>query len=87
MPRGAGGRWTEEGRTALGGTIPICTSGGLQSRGHPPYVTPLYSFVEALEQLRGSAGERQVPEARLGITSAELGNYNAALVHILEGVR
>ena len=60
---------------------------GLQSRGHPAYVTPFYSFVEALEQLRGRAGERQVKDARLGLTIAELGNYNAALVHVLEAVR
>ncbi len=86
IPRGQGGRWAEEGRTTLGGSIPISTSGGLMSRGHPPYVTPLYSFVEALDQLRGTAGKRQVSGATLGLTAAELGNYNAALVHVLEGV-
>ena len=85
-PRGRGALWAREGRTSLGGTIPIGTSGGLLSRGHPPYVTPLYSFVEALDQLRGTAGDRQVKNAQLGLTAAELGNYNAALVHVLEGV-
>jgi acetyl-CoA acetyltransferase len=84
VPRGAGARMAATGETALGGRIPICTSGGLQSRGHPAYVTPLYSFVEVMEQLRGRANERQVPNARLAVTSAELGNYNAALVHVLE---
>lgn len=87
VPRGRGGRWSAEGETSLGGRIPLCTSGGLQSRGHPAYVTPFYSFVEALEQLRGRAGDRQVADARLGLTSAELGNYNAALVHVFEAVR
>lgn len=86
IPRGQGADWAAEGRTTLGGDIPISTSGGLTSRGHPPYVTPLYSILEAVEQLRGGAGERQVPDARLAVTSAELGNYNAALVHVLEGV-
>jgi acetyl-CoA C-acetyltransferase len=57
------------------------------SRGHPAYVTPLYSFVEIADQLRGRAGERQVENARLGLTSAELGNYNAAIVHVLEAVQ
>ena len=85
-PRGKGGKWAAEGRTSLGGEIPISTSGGLTSRGHPAYVTPLYSFVEAYEQLMGLAGERQVKDAELALTSAELGNYNAALVHILEGI-
>jgi acetyl-CoA acetyltransferase len=86
-PRGQGARYAVEGRTSLGGDIPISTSGGLTSRGHPAYITPLYSFVEALDQLRGTAGERQVEGAELALTSAELGNYNAALVHVLEGVR
>lgn len=85
-PRGKGASYAAEGRTSLGGDIPICTSGGLTSRGHPAYITPLYSFVEIFEQLRGVAGQRQVHNAELALTSAELGNYNAALVHILEGV-
>jgi acetyl-CoA C-acetyltransferase len=83
-PEGRGALWAEEGETALGGSIPICTSGGLLSRGHPPMVTPLYSVVEAVQQLRGEAGARQVEGARLGLTSSELGNYNAALIHIFE---
>ncbi|KVQ61110.1 thiolase family protein [Burkholderia territorii] len=87
VPRGCGARWAAHGETRLGGRLPICTSGGLQSRGHPAYVTPFYSFVEAVEQLRGRAGERQVANAQLALTSAELGNYNAALIHILEAVR
>jgi acetyl-CoA C-acetyltransferase len=86
-PKGQGARWAEEGRTTLGGAIPIGTSGGLLSRGHPPYVTPLYSIVEAVDQLRGTAGNRQVANAELGLTAAELGNFNAALVHILERVQ
>ena len=85
-PRGRGARMARDGETSLGGRIPICTSGGLQSRGHPAYVTPFYSFVEIMDQLRHRAGERQVANARLALTSAELGNYNAALVHVLEAV-
>jgi hypothetical protein len=50
-------------------------------------VTPFYSLFEIKEQLTGRAGERQVKDARLAVTSAELGNYNAALVHVLEGVQ
>ena len=87
VPRGKGARLCAEGATSLGGRIPICTSGGLQSRGHPAHVTPFYSFFEVWEQLTGRAGERQVADARLAVTSAELGNYNAAMVHVLEGVR
>jgi acetyl-CoA acetyltransferase len=87
VPRGQGARLCAEGATSLGGRIPICTSGGLQSRGHPAHVTPFYSFLEIYQQLTGRAGERQVGNARLAVTSAELGNYNAALVHVLEAVQ
>jgi acetyl-CoA acetyltransferase len=87
VPRGQGARLCAEGVTSIGGRIPICPSGGLQSRGHPAHVTPLYSFLEVFEQLTGRAGDRQVRNARLAATSAELGNYNAALVHVLEAVQ
>lgn len=83
-PDGEGAVWAEEERTSIGGGIPICTSGGCMSRGHPPLVTPLYNVVEVVQQLRGEAGERQVEGAGLGLTSCELGNYNAALLHIFE---
>lgn len=86
-PRGKGAAMAKAGETTLGGRIPICTSGGLQSRGHPAYVTPFYSFVEVMDQLRNRAGQRQVQNARLAVTSAELGNYNAALVHVFEAVQ
>ena len=86
-PRGGGARAAQEGETRLGGRIPISTSGGLTSRGHPSYATPLYNFIEVADQLRGRAGQRQVANAELAMTSNELGNYNAALVHILEARR
>jgi acetyl-CoA acetyltransferase len=86
-PRGRGGIAALNGETRLGGRIPISTSGGLTSRGHPSYVTSLYNYVEVMEQLRGRAGERQVKDARWAIASGELGNYNAALIHVFEGIR
>jgi len=85
--RGEGARLCAEGVTSIGGRIPICPSGGLQSRGHPAHVTPLYSLLEVFEQLTERAGARQVKNARLAATSAELGNYNAALVHVLEAAQ
>lgn len=85
--RGQGAPAAAEGQTRLGGKIPISTSGGLTSRGHPAYVTSLYNYIEMADQLRGRAGERQVPNARLGMTTGELGNYNAALIHVLEAAR
>jgi acetyl-CoA acetyltransferase len=85
--RGEGAPGAAEGQTRLGGRIPISTSGGLTSRGHPAYVTSLYNLVEVADQLFGRAGERQVADARLALTTGELGNYNAALMHVLEAVR
>lgn len=84
--KGQGARAAFDGETRLGGRIPISTSGGLTSRGHPAYVTSLYNYVEMADQLRGRAGERQVKNARLGLVSGELGNYNAALIHVLEAM-
>lgn len=86
IPRGAGAKYAAEGRTKLGGDIPLSTSGGLTSRGHPAYVTPLYNLLEAAEQLMHRAGDRQVKDASIGLATAELGNYNAAMVHILERI-
>lgn len=86
VPKGHGARAAAAGETRLGGRIPVSTSGGLTSRGHPAYVTSLYNYVELAEQLRGRAGARQVKNARFGLSTGELGNYNAALVHILEAM-
>lgn len=75
---------TKEGRTAPGGDIALNTSGGCLARGHPPTITGLYGLYELFEQLRGGAGARQVKNAMHGLHICELGNYNAALVHVLE---
>jgi len=83
VPRGEGGIAAVEGVTSLGGDIPISTSGGCASRGHPPLVTPLYNVYEAVQQLRGEAGSRQVAGAEFGAVTGELGDYNATMMHIL----
>lgn len=73
-----------DGRTSMGGDLPINTSGGCLSRGHPPALTGLYGLYELWEQLNGRSGTRQVAHAQRGLHICELGNYNAALAHILE---
>jgi acetyl-CoA acetyltransferase len=60
---GEGGPLIEAGATALGGRIPVNTSGGLVSKGHPVGATGLSMVAELVEQLRGEAGERQVEGA------------------------
>ena len=83
--RGEGAAAAVDGRTFIDGTTPINTSGGCLSRGHPPALTALYGLLEAREQLLELSGGRQVTGARVAMTSCEAGNYNAAIVHVLEG--
>lgn len=56
-----------DGDTCLGGRIPVNTSGGLLSRGHPLGATGCAQIVEIAEQLRGRANGRQVEGARTGL--------------------
>ena len=85
FPRGQGWAAAADGRSAFDSVRPVNTSGGHLSRGHPPEATPLYDVVEACIQVLGRAGERQVRDARMAMTVSELGNYNAAIAHVLEG--
>jgi acetyl-CoA acetyltransferase len=55
------------GATSLGGRLPVNTSGGLLSKGHPVGATGCAQVVEITEQLRGVSGRRQVLGARLGM--------------------
>jgi acetyl-CoA C-acetyltransferase len=81
--RGTGGRFTEEGHTALQGRKPINTSGGLKSKGHPVGATGVAQIVELVEQLRGAAGERQLAKARCGLAQNMGGTCGSAVVSIL----
>jgi acetyl-CoA acetyltransferase len=75
------------GDLSLGGRIPVNTSGGLTSRGHPVGATGVVQIVEIDEQLQQRAGSRQVANARIGLTQMAgglLGDDSAiASVHIL----
>ena len=64
---GEGGKLVESGETGPGGRIPTNTSGGLVSKGHPVGATGLSMVHELGLQLRGEAGERQVPGARIAM--------------------
>ena len=89
-PRGEGGVMAERGDTALNGIIPVNTSGGLISRGHPIGASGLAQIYELVTQLRGEAGERQVKNHRIAMTEnggGTVGAGEAALtIHILEKV-
>ncbi len=87
-PEGEGGPFAESGATKLGGRLPINTSGGLESRGHPIGASGLAQIHEIVTQLRGEAGKRQVEGARIGLTENGGGNIGveeaSMTVHILE---
>lgn len=64
---GEGGALVERGMTDIHGRIPINTSGGLVSKGHPVGATGLSMIAELVEQLRGEAGPRQVQDAHTAL--------------------
>ena len=83
---GDGPALIRSGHTALGGTLPVNTSGGLLARGHPIGATGLAQIAEAVAQLRGTAGDRQVPGARIALTQNaggwHAGDNVASVVHV-----
>ncbi len=64
---GGAGALLDEGATALGGRLPVNPSGGLLSKGEPLGASGLGQVVELVRQLRGDAGRRQVPGARVAL--------------------
>jgi len=66
-PIGEGGRFVESGETMLEGKLPINTSGGLISKGHPVGATGLSMIYELITQLRWEAGPRQVKNAEFAL--------------------
>jgi acetyl-CoA C-acetyltransferase len=81
--KGEGPALVEEGRTALGGDIPINTSGGLKSFGHPIGASGVRMIYECVTQLRGEAGERQVKNPQVGLAHNVGGPGAVACVVVL----
>lgn len=80
--KGEAGKFTEEGATALDGQIPVNTSGGLKACGHPVGATGIKQVCEAVLQLRGEAGKRQVDGAEIGMTHNVGGTGATVAAHI-----
>lgn len=68
--KGEGGPFVESGATLLDGSLPVNTHGGFLSEG---YVHGINHIAEAVSQLRGTAGDRQVPGAEVALSTAQPG--------------
>ncbi|WP_336344553.1 thiolase family protein [Halalkalicoccus ordinarius] len=82
--KGEGWKAVEEGVTDRDGDLPINTSGGLKSKGHPLGASGVAQIYEIYQQIRGEAGPRQV-EADVGLACNVGGFGNCVLTAILEG--
>lgn len=80
---GGGGAFCAEGHIDLGGKLPVNTHGGLMAEGH---LSGLNHVVEAVRQLRGEAGQRQIARAR-HIAVTGLGDLGDGALAVLDAVR
>jgi acetyl-CoA acyltransferase len=71
------------GATWRDGSMPVNVSGGLESKGHPIAATGIANVWEVCHHLRGEAGDRQIPDAKVGLAHV-IGLGSACGVHILE---
>jgi len=79
---GEGAEYLAKGRSRIGGECAVSASGGLIAMGHPFGPTGVGQVAEVTRQLRGEAGVRQQPNARLGLTHM-VGVGQVCLVHVL----
>ena len=84
--KGEGKELIRQGHTTLEGKMPVNTSGGLKARGHPISPTGVAMIVEIVDQLRNRCGERQVKDAKLGLTHNVGGAGGTTTVHILRKI-
>ncbi|MDR1014535.1 MAG: hypothetical protein LBL86_06095 [Coriobacteriales bacterium] len=82
FPRGEGHLAAREGKTRIGGEMPLNTSGGLKAKGHPVGATGVSQVVEIVRQLRGEADGRQVEGAKTGLTT-NFGGFGNNVVSII----
>ncbi len=82
--KGEGAKLVREGVVMFDGSLPVNVSGGLKAKGHPVGATHVGTMVEMFLQLRGEAGERQVPDRKTAIIEGHGGTGSVAIVSILE---
>jgi len=82
--RGEGWKLAAEGALGREGRLPVSTFGGLKARGNPLGATGVYQAVEIVRQLRGEAGDNQVPDARCALAINLGGLGGTAVAHVFE---
>jgi acetyl-CoA C-acetyltransferase len=82
--RGEGWRWLQDHDLSSEGQLPLLTLGGNKARGFPIAAAGVYQAVEAAMQLRGSAGENQVPGAKTALIQAMGGPASTVITHVLK---
>ena len=80
--KGEGGAFVQDGRIALGGQLPINTDGGGLSSNHPG-MRGIFLIIEAVRQLRGQCGPRQVEGAKLAVAHGSGGLLSSQATTIL----
>ncbi len=81
-PKGKGGPYVLEGATTRDGEVAVNPSGGLKAKGHPLGATGTSQVYEMFHQLRGTAGKRQVRDAKVGLAHNVAGSGAACAVHV-----
>ncbi len=81
-PKGEGGRFVESGAIAPGGRLAVNTNGGGLSCVHPG-MYGMFTLIEAVRQLRGECGARQIPDARLAVSHGNGGQLSSQVTSIL----
>jgi acetyl-CoA acetyltransferase len=66
-PEGEGGKFIESGAAHRDGRLPLNVSGGLVSKGHPVAATGASMVGELVQQLRGEAAQRQIPDVEIAL--------------------
>ncbi len=82
-PKGGGGKFISERQSYIGGQVAVNVDGGLKAKGHPIGATGVSMTCEIVKQLRGEAGERQVPDAGVGLTHNVGGIGQYSFVQVL----
>lgn len=86
VKKGEGGKAIDNKITTLDGLLPVNTSGGLKAKGHPVGATGVAQIVEIVQQLKGDAEKRQVPDVRIGLAHNVGGSGASCTVHIMEAM-